>query len=356
MSSIYLFFQEVKEFNFFLKSYTKSRIVEFGITFEKIKDIVVALLIVKRGKYSQSFLNTLFFLLVSLTLIIGPTLAENNPFVNDYLNQQSTSILTFNSYDNPFETTVSQKPRDKVFEYKVASGDTLASISKKFDITIDTIKWANDLKSDVIKTNQILKIPPVSGIVHKVASGETIYSIAKKYQTDAQKIVNFPFNDFADLDTFAITAGQTLYVPDGIMPETKYTIPRYSPQIAAGMPGSGNFIWPTSGVITQNPTWYHMALDIASNSYPAIIAADGGTVVYAGCINWGYGCHVIVDHANGFQTLYGHLSSIGVSVGQGVAKGGYLGQMGSTGMSTGPHLHFEIRNGGKLLNPWNYLR
>lgn len=350
--------QEVIDFGYFLFDYLKSRIIRFGVNFEKIKDIIVALLIVKRGKYSQSLLNTGFFLLVSVALIGGPAIAENNPQISGYLAESydnSNSILSNASYDNPFETRFSEKPRDGVIDYKVIGGDTLSGIAKKFDVSIDTIKWANDLKSETIKPDQVLKIPPISGVVHKVASGENVYSIAKKYKSDAQKIVNFPFNDFTDLDTFALSAGQVLYIPDGVIEEERPYVPTYM-QIAAGRAGSGNFIWPTSGMITQYYVWYHKAIDIASGGGPAILAADSGVVVYSACLRYDYGCHIIVDHQNGYQTLYAHLSSLGVSVGQSVARGGYLGVMGSTGRSTGPHLHFEIRSGGQLLNPLSYLK
>jgi murein DD-endopeptidase MepM/ murein hydrolase activator NlpD len=215
------------------------------------------------------------------------------------------------------------------------------------------------LTSDTIKPEQVLKIAPVTGVVHTVISGETIYSIAKKYGIPAQNIVNFIFNDFADSDTFALRAGQILYVPDGVIepeqPKYAALAPRYANAVA-GVHGSGNFIWPTTGIITQYPTWYHMAYDIASNSLPPIIASDKGTVIYAGCIPTGYGCHVMVDHGNGYQTLYGHMSVISVNVGQVVDQGQQLGIMGSTGNSTGPHCHFEIRQGNVLLNPENFLK
>ncbi len=99
-----------------------------------------------------------------------------------------------------------------------------------------------------------------------------------------------------------------------------------------------------------------MALDIANNAAPAILASDTGTVTYTGCLAYGYGCHIIVDHANGYQTLYAHLSSIEVSAGQVVTKGERIGVMGSTGRSTGTHLHFEIRSGGVLMNPLGFLQ
>jgi murein DD-endopeptidase MepM/ murein hydrolase activator NlpD len=353
--------QNLYEFLGFLGAYIRSRLVAFGHGFESVKDFIVALLIVKRGKYSASFLNTSFFLLVATVIIAGPTIAENNPFISSLdrnAGNYQASIVSYNPYESPLSTAISIKPRDKVIDYSVLTGDTLSTIAKKFDISIDTIKWANNLKTDTIKQGQILKIPPISGVVHKVQSGENIYTIAKKYNTDPQNIANFPFNDFTDLDTFALAAGQILYVPEGEIVEERPTAPtqRFVAQIQAGTRGSGNFIWPTSGSVTQNPTWYHMALDIANPSSPPVLASDAGTVTYAGCLRWGYGCHVIVDHGNGYQTLYGHLWSYSVSSSEGVSQGQQIGVMGSTGMSTGTHLHFEIRSGGSLINPWDFLR
>lgn len=344
----------------FLKNYFRSRLINFGQGFERFKDLVVAFLIAKRGRYSQSFLNTSFFFLAVSTLIAGPIIAENNPFIGGFNNQNNQIVINevaYSPYDQSLETVISDKPRSGLENYTVRTGDTLASIAKRFDISVETIKWANNLKSDVIKPGQILKIPPITGVVHKVVSGETVYSIAKKYHTNPQNIVNFPFNEFTDLDTFGLTVGQILFVPDGVIEEeAKPVAPRYLAQVESGVRGSSTFIWPTSGVITQYPVWYHMALDIANPGAPAILASDGGTVTFAECYPYGYGCHIIIDHGNGYQTLYAHLSKINVSVGQGVSQGQVIGIMGSTGRSTGTHLHFEIRSGGQLLNPLNFLR
>jgi len=351
--------REIWQFILFFKNYLFSRLLKFGKEFEKLKDLIVAFLIAKRGKYSSSFLNTSFLLLVATTFIAGPIIVKNNPFITN-IKQTAYSqgtVLTYNPYESSISTVLSAKPRSTVENYSVRPGDTLASIAKQFDISVDTIKWANDLKSDMIKEKQTLKIPPITGIVYKVAAGDSVYSIAKKYGTTAQNIVNFPFNDFTDLETFSLQAGQTLYVPDGVPPAEKPAVSaQYFAQIQAGVRGSSNFIWPTSGVVTQYPVWYHMALDIANNAAPAVLASDTGTVIYAGCLNWGYGCHIIVDHANGYQTLYGHLSYLSVSPGQAVSQGSQIGVMGSTGMSTGTHLHFEIRSGGALQNPLGYLK
>ena len=353
-------FDEVRQFWIFFSQYVKDRIVHSGERFEKFKDVIVAFLVVKRGKYSQSFLNTSFFLLVCATLVAGPAVIENNPFLGDYADaseqEASANVLATDIYDLPFQTEFSQKPRAAVEDYTVKKGETLDGIAKKFDVDADSIKWATNLTSDKIKPGDKLKVPPVSGVVHAVKPGESIYTIAKRYNTSSQAIVNYPFNDFEDLDTFALTPGQTLIVPDGVPPRAKPPIRRLPSNIAAGQPGSGQFMWPTSGGISQYPIWNHMALDISNRGLPPVMAADTGTVTYAGCIGGGYGCHVIIDHGNGFQTLYAHLSRIDVGPGQGVGKGQGIGKMGSTGRSTGPHLHFEVRKGGALQNPLGYLQ
>lgn len=355
--------KDLVDFIDFFIHYIQTRLFLFGGRFEQVKDIVVAILITKRGKYSQSFLNTSFLLLVSATFIGGPIVAENNPFLAEYVSDTEATtyenVFYTDMYTQSLKTRFSVKPRDRVETYIIKSGDTLKSISDKFDISVDTIKWQNKLKSDVIKPGEKLEIPPITGIVHKVAPGETIYSIAKKYKVDPQVILNYQFNDFVDIDTFALASGQTLVVPNGVIEEARpgrgIIRPR-APAIAAGTAGTGSFIWPTSGTISQYPIWYHMAVDLSNRSLPDVIASDTGTVTYAGCVGGGYGCHVIINHSNGYQTLYGHLSRIDVSVGQGISRGVTLGRVGSTGRSTGPHLHFEIRQNGVLQNPLSYLR
>lgn len=354
--------EEVKAFTFFLLSYVRKKTLLYAHAFEYVKSLIVALLITKRGKYQSSFLNASFLLFVVTIWVAGPIIAENNPLLGSNLNQSSqktspvVSIYSLGG-DNDFITTrISRKPRDRIEYYPIKAGDTLASIAKKFDVSVNTIKWANDLKTDTIAAGKQLKIPPVTGIVHKVESGDSVYTIAKKYGTDAQKIVNFPFNDFVDQDTFALATGQVLFVPDGTPPAEIPIIRPIYQQYFAGQGGSGSFIWPATGTITQYPIWYHMALDIANPASPPVIAADSGTVSFANCLNWGYGCHVIINHDNGFQSLYAHLWSYSVSVGQNVGKGEAIGVMGNTGRSTGTHLHFEIRQNGVLLNPSDFLR
>jgi murein DD-endopeptidase MepM/ murein hydrolase activator NlpD len=156
-----------------------------------------------------------------------------------------------------------------------------------------------------------------------------------------------------------LAIGQTIIVPDGVIPQAKQVSPRIR-QItpnAGTVVASGQFVWPTSGTITQRFVWYHRGLDIANRAAPNILAAESGTVVVAGWPDgYGYGNRVIIDHGNGYKTLYGHLSSVYVVPGQTVNRGNAIGKMGSTGRSTGVHLHFEVIRNGVYLNPLSVLQ
>jgi murein DD-endopeptidase MepM/ murein hydrolase activator NlpD len=256
----------------------------------------------------------------------------------------------------------------ELVEYEVQPGDTVSTIADKFGISQDSVLWANDMeKSSTLKVGQVLRILPVTGVVHTVKKGETIYSIAKKYglegEAAAQGIVNYPFNTFMDDEKFTLAVGQTLIVPDGIMPDKEPVAPqaaiaRILTPDAGAVSATGQFVWPAQGTLSQGYKFYHKALDIANHNGGPILAADSGTVIVAGWPdNSGYGNRVMVDHGNGFVTLYGHMSKIRVQVGQTVRRGDVIGDMGSTGRSTGTHLHFEIRRkAGGLENPANYLK
>lgn len=329
-----------------------------GSAFEHTKELVVDLLLARRGSYQRPFLHFSLGVLFMVGVVSAPILANSYPGTYagniDEITSPSAAVT---SLDDPaqygIQTTISEKPRDQVITYAVAAGDTLSTIAQKFGVSVDTIKWANDLKRDSLSIGQELKVPPVTGIVHKVKEGETVQSIAKRYKTESQKIVNFPFNDFADLDTFALNVGQTLVVPDGVQPEA----PRLAgplPPVFAG--GTGQFLWPAGGIITQYPVWYHNALDIANNAAPGIAAAEAGVVVDVQYLRYGYGYHVIVGHGDGLSTLYAHLSEIYVKVGDRLSRGQILGRMGSTGRSTGTHLHFEVRKNGMIVNPLPFLK
>lgn len=340
-------------------NYIERKLRRFGITFESQKNIVVDILMARRGTYQRPFLLISLVMLLLTGVVSAPAIAESYsggiPSQVSSFTPSSAVATNLDFSDYGIQTQVSEKPRDQVITYKAVKGDTLSTIADKFGISQDTIRWENDLSSDDVAIGQELKIPPVTGIVHVVTEGESIQSIAKKYKTDAQKIVNFPFNDFADLETFSLNVGQTLIVPDGVQPQAP-AIAYIAPSFAATPMRSGRLLWPTSGIITQYPVWYHMAYDIANPAAPGIMAADNGVVIYTGFDRYGYGNHVIVDHGNGLSTLYGHMTEYYVKVGDRVSRGQVIGRMGSTGRSTGTHLHFETRINNVAVNPGQFFQ
>lgn len=350
----------------FLKEYLSPRFASF----ESIKALLVGKMYQQRGKHSQLIVNMAILTVMVLSVTLGPSLV-----VNDSQTQAVLSLGLGNKFafaqegvgigggtqvlglatDSQMEvdplTQVSDKPRADIFEYTVENGDTLAGIAKKFGVDTDSIKWLNgNLDEKKIKLGQIIKIPPVTGVIHTVKNGETVYSIAKKYNVSAQAVVDFPFNEFTNDETFALAIGQKVVIPDGVMPDEpvfspkSYLATQLTPN-AGAVSATGNWIWPAAGTITQWFKPWHKGLDIANHNAGNILAADSGTVVVAGWTdNTGYGNRVMIDHGNGYKTLYAHLSKISVVVGQTVSRGNVLGQMGSTGRSTGTHLHFEIRS------------
>lgn len=361
--------KETVEYLDFLKDYSKSRIIKMNSFSNTIKNGFVNLLLLNRGKYSSSILNTTFFLVTGAVVIVTPNIAKNT-FVSSFygnINQIDEVSLDVNEFE--LGNIISEKPPDRIIEYQVQKGEKLSDIvgpQGKFKYTsINSVKWLNNIKADNLKEGTIVKIPPIDGIVHTVSPGETIYSIAKKYNINAQSIINYPYNDFADQETYQLAQNQILYIPGGIYGNSnsgllenlayKTTSIQNTP-IVGGTKGSGNFLWPTDGIVTQYPIWYHMAFDIARSIGTPVKAADSGTVSYSDCIATGYGCHIIIDHGNSFTTLYAHLSKRNVQVGENVSKGQEIGLMGSTGRSTGPHLHFEIRINGKTQNPADYFK
>ncbi|MFH2019370.1 MAG: M23 family metallopeptidase [bacterium] len=359
------FFSEVGEFFRQLKKYLTKHLYRVFFRFEKGKDAVAGVLYRKRGKYARPFLHSTMMALIFFGFTLGPKFVRNS-IAGEVAARQDTVAtvgeILGESLDNTGVVTLeSNKPWNQVSEYTVRDGDSLSSIAAKFDLSIDSVKWANskvDWKK--IKQGDVVSIPPVTGVVYTVKAGETIYSIAKKLSTNPQGIVDFPLNTFADDETFALVAGQTLIVPDGVMPDAPVpAVARYANVLtpdAGSVTAAGNFVWPAYGKITQPFRWYHQGTDIANHDGGVILAADAGTVVVSGWTNVGYGNHIIIDHGNGYQTLYGHLSVLSVVSGQRVARGAVIGQMGSTGRSTGTHLHFEIRTGSGNVDPLSYLK
>lgn len=314
-----------------------------------IKNSVSKLMYKQRGRFSQGFVSVSLAFLSFGVIVFSGELEDLIKRSESGEEGGSGYLIMAAGEGNGAQTLISDLPKGEVTEYRVQSGDTLSSIAQKFGVSLDTIIWENNLKSvDAIKPQQILKILPVTGVEHTVKRGETIYSIAKYYGVDAQAIIDYPFNSFSNDETFAVNAGQELMIPDGVKPK-EYSVSNYT-NIAKtvapipGVVGEGSFMWPTSGVISQRYSWYHQAVDIANHSNPVIMASQGGTVITAGWNGGGYGNYVVVDHGNGYRTLYAHMlnNSVVVKAGDRVKQGQKLGIMGSTGRSTGTHLHFEI--------------
>ena len=347
-----IFFRELSQF------IIKSLHLSF-LNIEKKKGVVVTALYQKRGKLSRTLSHSGMAAIAALGVMIAPLIAQDFPgqSVNPWSISAAPSVLSASTDTPVIDTQISQKVRD-ITTYVVQDGDTVASIANKFGISQDTVRWANNLSGDKIETGDLLKILPVTGVAHTVVKGDTVYSIANKYDAEAQAIVDFPFNTFTNDETFELAIGQTVIVPDGVMPTGVAATPRARQMTpdAGTVTASGQFVWPTQGIITQYFSWYHPAIDIANPAEPLDVAADSGVVIHAGWDTTGYGNMVMIDHQNGFKTLYGHLSVISVVIGQHVNKGDVIGRMGSDGHSTGPHTHFEIYENGVRVNPLLFLK
>jgi murein DD-endopeptidase MepM/ murein hydrolase activator NlpD len=355
----------ISDISLFIKQLFQYLFKHLSLSFlhlEQQKRAFATILYRQRGKYARRLMHSGMAGLSAVGIIIAPVVAQEFPGRSvDPWTVQTSSVLSVSADETDVTTELSDKQfRDKILKYTVLDGDTISTIALKFDISVDTIRWQNNLdKNGTIKVGQELEILPVTGVSHKVQKGDTIYSIAKKYDVDAQAIVNFPFNAFVNDETFELAVGQIVIVPDGVKPESilQQSTPRtrLSTPNAGSVTATGKFAWPTNGTITTNFSWYHPGIDIANRAAPPVLAADSGTIIAAGWDSTGYGNMVMIDHGNGFKTRYGHLQKIYVSIGQTVTRGNAIGQMGSTGRSTGTHLHFEIYNGATRINPLGVL-
>lgn len=273
-------------------------------------------------------------------------------------------------------TVIPERENTHVTTYVVQPLDALFSLAEKFNLAPETILWSN---YDTLKDNphslrpgMELYIPPIDGIYYKWEVGDTPDSVANKFKTDSKKIINWIGNDLDLLDP-VIDPGDMVMIPDGKREFQQWIIPTIARGAAGvssgvygegacsgpfeGLYGSGGFIWPTAGhTISGNDYWSgHLAIDIGLVQGDPIYAADSGVVVFSGWSTGGYGNVIIIDHGTGYQTLYAHLSGVGVSCGQSVVQGQTIGYGGSTGNSTGAHLHFEVRFQGGFVNPWFVL-
>jgi len=271
------------------------------------------------------------------------------------------------------KTEISSSTNYNIAEYTVERGDSIFGIAKAHNIKPETLLWANyDIlqdSPDSIRVGQKLNIPPTDGVYYKWTEGDTLDSIAKKFGTSVDDILNWPGNNI-DLANPDIKPDTYVMVPGGHREFVQWHIPSVARGNSSGTAsiggaacgggpvGSGYFIWPTGNhYLSGNDFWSgHLGIDIAAGLGAQVWAADAGVVTIAqGGWNGGYGNVVMIDHGNGYITVYGHLSQINVKPCDGVASGQLIGLAGSTGNSTGAHLHFEIRLGDVNQNPWYLL-
>ncbi|MFZ4648297.1 MAG: peptidoglycan DD-metalloendopeptidase family protein [Patescibacteria group bacterium] len=313
-------------------------------------------------KYShdQGVLNN------ELPIIDTNTDFEDDQFVieknSDYLSKPD--IWGVNNNSGSTNVPAAQK-RNSVIYYTIKNGETISAIARSFGLNVNTILWANNLgPRSLIQPGNQLMILPQNGVVYTVIKGDTIGKIARKYGIGENILISE--NNLGN----SIAIGQKILIPGGrILTESAPTTNTTKTNSYTGIsvikdlvkaPAAkitgGNMLWPTVGHrITQYYSWRHTGLDIANKVGTPLYAAESGTVEFAGWSN-GYGNNVVINHGGGKKTRYAHASKLFVSVGQEVDRGENIAAMGSTGWSTGPHIHFEVMVNGVKYNPLNYIK
>ena len=278
-------------------------------------------------------------------------------------------------------TVAPARSRASVVQYRIQPGDTLDRIAERFGLATDTLVWNNDgIYVNRLQVGDTLTILPENGVLHRTVGEETIQSIADRYQVSPYIIIDSEYNTVlrnASPSTL-LPPGVEVMVPGGTgTRQAVYWNPGIQvsggsggsgattasfgggpgscgPQQVVGGSGSLAVPLPPVYVYIRGFTPYHTGIDLSAPTGTTVFAADGGTVIFAGWSNWGYGYTVVIAHGR-LMTLYGHMSQVSVSCGQVVNRGTPIGAVGNTGNSSGPHLHFEVRVGEVPDNPENYL-
>jgi len=249
------------------------------------------------------------------------------------------------------ESEVAEKGSSEIRVYTVREGDTLSRVAEMFGVTTNTILWANDLpKATQIRPDDTLVILPVAGVRHEIEDGDTLEAIAQEYEGDAEEILSY--NELTSEDQLAV--GGTIIIPGGTIRSVQARAASAKPVQISGSTATLNgwLVHPAPGSRRTQGLHGTNAIDFGGNYGSTIRAAAAGEVIVSKSSGWngGFGQYIVVRHSNGAQTLYAHLSTNYVGVGAWVAQGEAVGAMGSTGRSTGNHLHFEVRGGWK--NPF----
>lgn len=305
-------------------------------------------------------------------------------FDYDDTNQDVVSLSvpgTISALDMPeAPSNPSRAQRTHTETYLVKEGDTIGSIAQDFNVNVGTLLWNNGLtERQYIRPGDNLKIPPVSGMLVAVKKGDTITKLAARYQGDENEVRDF--NRIGDETSLPI--GTEIMIPGGRPPAPEQTIiaivrhqqdqepsdretaretllnsktPKPADASDASLPAA-RLLWPTPGrVVTQYYGWKHTGVDIDGDFTSPLYAAYDGIVTKAGWNSGGYGLQIMIQHPNGLTTRYAHSSKLFVKVGDEVKRGQTIAMMGSTGHSTGSHLHFEVYVNGKRVNPLAYIR
>jgi len=230
---------------------------------------------------------------------------------------------------------------DQISLYVVHKGDTLPAIAKMFNVSVNTIRWGNDIKGSAIVEGQTLVILPISGVQHTVKSGDTLQSIAKLYKGDLDEILQY--NNLTLGSKLAV--GDVVIIPDGEVGAVSGTISGGGSRSPSYPVYSGYYMRPVIGGIKTQGIHGHNGVDLALYYGANILASASGEVIISRNSGWngGYGSYIVIRHPNGTQTLYAHLSATVVSAGDTVSQGQVIAKMGNSGKSTGTHVHFEIR-------------
>jgi murein DD-endopeptidase MepM/ murein hydrolase activator NlpD len=278
----------------------------------------------------------------------------------------------------PFTLVNSDRARSSFIDYVAVSGDTLDGISNRYGLKAESIAWCNDRRIvQVLRPGDVVKIPPVDGACHRVLGTreETINSIAAQYKVeDPFTIIDSPYNYGQLASSISpddiLPGGTNVFIPNGqgevitwnaAVTETDANGNVIGLSFAPGLPGSCTGVSPSGGSYWGNPlpngTWVrgfsaaHSGIDLSASTGTPIYAANSGQVLFSGYSTWGYGEAVVIEHGPSYSTLYGHMSNRNVSCGQSVVTGQIIGFVGSTGNSSGPHLHFEIQYNGQAMEP-----
>jgi murein DD-endopeptidase MepM/ murein hydrolase activator NlpD len=307
--------------------------------------------------------------ILPLTLVTAQSTQTPVPLLQSATAPDDTMMMAASIPPTPAPT-----PPPMYVVYMVQAGDTIDGVAGRYGISPETIIWNNlDLENaDMLALGQFLRLPLTNGIIYEVRMGDTLTDIADRFSVDVTSIVGYAGNNLANAD--GISENQIIFIPAGAMPaapaaptatpepppaSSQPSSPSSPAPAAPSEPSSDGFIWPVSGPISSyfGPS-HPLGIDIDQFNNPggAIVAAASGVVTFAGgnsCCS--YGLYVVINHQNGFETLYAHMASMTVSQGEYVEQGEVIGYVGLTGYTTGYHLHFEVHRNGVIVNPLSYL-